>query len=97
MNASQFPVTLPSLLVTVIESGKCYVRWLGDRHGIEKITKVWDKAVVDRERDLKNWVDVLKELVLNKKIRQLFAFANNHYAGHGPTTAKMFWDLWEKK
>jgi uncharacterized protein YecE (DUF72 family) len=24
-----------------------YVRWLGDRHGIEKITQVWDRTVVD--------------------------------------------------
>jgi uncharacterized protein YecE (DUF72 family) len=74
-----------------------YVRWLGDRHDIEKITQAWDKTVVDRKNDLKNWVTVLKELVLNKKIRKLFAFANNHYAGHGPATVKMFWDLWEKK
>jgi uncharacterized protein YecE (DUF72 family) len=74
-----------------------YVRWLGDRHGIEKITQVWDKTVVDREHDLKNWVTVLKELVLNKKIRKIFAFANNHYAGHGPATVKQFWELWNKK
>jgi len=56
-----------------------------------------DKAVIDREDDLKNWVDVLKELVLKKKIRKIFAFANNHYAGHGPATAKLFWDLWNRK
>ena len=73
-----------------------YVRWLGDRHGIEKVTRVWDKTVVDRKDDLANWVTVLKELVLNKKIRQLFAFANNHYAGHGPATVKQFLDLWKK-
>jgi uncharacterized protein YecE (DUF72 family) len=30
------------------------------------------------------------------KIRKIFAIANNHYAGHGPATAKMFWDLWKK-
>jgi len=81
----------------MITADFAYVRWLGDRHGIEKITQQWDRTVVDREHDLKNWVDVLKELVLNKKIRQLFAFANNHYAGHGPATVKQFWDLWEKK
>jgi uncharacterized protein YecE (DUF72 family) len=74
-----------------------YVRWLGDRKGIEEQTETWDKIIVDRRGDLKCWVDVLKELVLNKKLRKLFAFANNHYAGHGPATVKMFWDLWEKK
>jgi len=80
----------------MITADFAYVRWLGDRHGIEKITQTWDKTVVNREDDLKHWVDVLKELVLNKKVRTLFAFANNHYAGHGPATVKMFWDLWEK-
>jgi len=74
-----------------------YVRWLGDRHGIEKTTQVWDKTVVDRTGDLKRWVDVLRDMIFNKKIRKLFAFSNNHYAGHGPATVKQFWELWEKK
>jgi uncharacterized protein YecE (DUF72 family) len=60
-----------------------YVRWLGDRKGIEKQTTTWDKTVIDRTSDLKNWVDLLREMVNSKKIRKLFAFANNHYAGHG--------------
>ena len=37
-----------------------YVRWLGDRHGIEKITQVWDKTVVDRTEELCNWVEIFK-------------------------------------
>jgi uncharacterized protein YecE (DUF72 family) len=81
----------------MITADFAYVRWLGDRHGIEKITQTWDRTVVDREHDLKNWVDVLRELIFNKKIRRVFAFANNHYAGHGPATVKQFWELWEKK
>lgn len=74
-----------------------YVRWLGDRTGIEKQTTTWDKTIIDRTSDLKNWVDLLKEMLNNKKIRKLFAFANNHYAGHGPTTVKLFMDLWRGK
>jgi len=74
-----------------------YVRWLGNRKGIEEQTTTWDKTVIDRTSDLKNWVDLLKEMVNNKKIRKLFAFANNHYAGHGPGTVKLFKDLWDKK
>jgi uncharacterized protein YecE (DUF72 family) len=74
-----------------------YVRWLGDRKGIEEQTKTWDKIIVDRRGDLKKWVEVLKGLVLNKKLRKLSAFANNHYAGHGPATVPLFWDLWERK
>jgi len=74
-----------------------YVRWLGDRKGIEKQTTMWDKTVVDRTSDLKNWVDLLKAMVNDKRIRKLFAFANNHYAGFGPGTVKLFMDLWGKK
>jgi len=74
-----------------------YVRWLGDRKGIEKQTTTWDKTVVDRTSDLKNWVDVCKSLVSNTKVLKIFAFSNNHYAGHGPATAKLFMDLWNKK
>ena len=74
-----------------------YVRWLGDRKGIEKVTTTWDKTVVDRRADLKGWADLLWELVNSKKIRKLLAYANNHYAGHGPATVKLFMDLWGKK
>jgi len=74
-----------------------YVRWLGDRKGIEKQTTTWDKVVIDRSSDLKNWVEVFKSLVSNTKVLKIFAFSNNHYAGHGPATAKLFMDLWNKK
>jgi hypothetical protein len=43
-----------------------YVRWLGDRKGIEAETKTWDKTIIDRKSDLKNWVDVLREMINNK-------------------------------
>jgi uncharacterized protein YecE (DUF72 family) len=74
-----------------------YVRWLGDRKGIEKQTTTWDKTVIDRTSDLKHWVEVFKSLVSKTKVLKIFAFSNNHYAGHGPATAKLFMDLWNKK
>ena len=61
-----------------------YVRWLGDRKAIEKQTTMWDKTVIDRSSDLKNWVDLLKQMANSKKIRKLFAYANNHYARTRP-------------
>ena len=73
-----------------------YVRWLGDRHGIEKITRVWDKTVVDRTEELRNWVEIFTTMVANKKIVKLFAFANNHFSGNGPSAVKLFWSLWKK-
>jgi hypothetical protein len=51
---------------------------------------------VDRESDLRRWVDLLRRLVTDKRIRKIVAYANNHYAGHGPATVKLFWDLWSR-
>jgi uncharacterized protein YecE (DUF72 family) len=69
-----------------------YVRLLGDRKGIEKITKTWDKTIFDRQADLAEWVRILRK-VHQGKIRT-FAYANNHYAGHGPATVEQFQKLW---
>ena len=30
------------------------------------------------------------------RIRKIFAFANNHYAGHAPATVKQIWDLYRQ-
>jgi uncharacterized protein YecE (DUF72 family) len=81
----------------MVTSDFLYVRWLGDRKGIEKQTTTWEKTVVDRQEDLRNWVDLLRRLINDKGIRKTFAYANNHYAGHAPATVKSFLDLWDKK
>jgi uncharacterized protein YecE (DUF72 family) len=72
-----------------------YVRWLGDRKGIEALTTTWDKTVIDRTDDLKNWAALFRQF-LSRNLK-VYAYANNHYAGHGPGTVKLFWDMWEKK
>jgi uncharacterized protein YecE (DUF72 family) len=72
-----------------------YVRWLGDRKGIEEQTKVWDKTIVDRSRELSEWAEILGK-VQKRKI-QIYCYANNHYAGFGPATAEMFQDLWRRQ
>lgn len=72
-----------------------YVRWLGDRKGIEELTESWDKTIIDRTSDLQNWVELLRKV--HERRIQILAFANNHYAGHGPATVKLFSELWNKK
>ena len=71
-----------------------YIRWLGDRKGIEEMTKTWDKTVIDRARDLQEWVEACRNF-LKRKIR-VFAFANNHYGGYAPDTLRLFENLMEK-
>jgi uncharacterized protein YecE (DUF72 family) len=77
-----------------ITSAFTYVRWLGDRKGIEKLTKAWDKTIVDRTSQLKSWVDYLQPI--KKRGVTIYAYANNHYAGHGPATVAQFLTLWTK-
>ena len=78
-----------------ITSDFTYIRWLGDRKGIEEQTKIWDKTIVDREVEISEWVQILKRVVARGI--KAFAFANNHFAGHGPATVKSFWELWNNR
>jgi len=78
-----------------ITSDFTYIRWLGDRKGIEEQTKIWDKTIVDREVEISEWVQILKRVVARGI--KAFAFANNHFAGHGPATVRSFWQLWNNR
>jgi hypothetical protein len=51
-----------------------------DTNSLRALTKDWDRPIVDRTKDLRNWVALLKQMVNDKRIRKLFAYANNHYA-----------------
>lgn len=73
-----------------------YVRWLGDRKEIEAVTQnQWNKTVVNREKDLTDWAAVFRQF-LGRNLK-IYAYANNHYAGYGPGTIKLFWEVYDKK
>lgn len=72
-----------------------YIRWLGDRKGIEQQTTNWDKPIVDRTAELTSWVDYCYQIRQRGVI--VFAYANNHYGGHAPATIAQFLGLWRKK
>jgi uncharacterized protein YecE (DUF72 family) len=69
-----------------------YVRLLGDRKGIEKQTKIWDKVIVDRSRELFEWRDILTKV--RTRGTESFVYINNHFAGYAPATANQFLELW---
>jgi uncharacterized protein YecE (DUF72 family) len=71
-----------------------YVRWLGDRKGIEEQTKTWDRVIVDRSAGLAEWVEVLK--AVHKRKIQIYAYANNHFVGYAPATVELFQELWRR-
>jgi uncharacterized protein YecE (DUF72 family) len=62
-----------------------YVRLIGDRAGIEKITTKWDKVVVDRSSDLRRIAETLRKIAQRADV---LVFVNNHYAGHGPESCR---------
>jgi uncharacterized protein YecE (DUF72 family) len=69
-----------------------YIRWLGDRKQIEAQTMTWDKAVIDRTTELSSWVEFCYQIM--KRGVLIYAYANNHFQGHGPATIAKFLELW---
>jgi uncharacterized protein YecE (DUF72 family) len=76
--------------VNLVTADFTYVRWLGDRKGIEELTRTWDKIIVNRRDDLMKWADVFRQF---SDGIQVYTYANNHYAGNGPETINLFWKL----
>lgn len=66
----------------IVTAGFAYIRWLGDRYAIEKITKTWNERVVNRDDDLAKWIKPINSL-LDDNV-DVFGFVNNHYSGYAP-------------
>ena len=69
---------------------------------------LYRRAITSKESDWIPLTDDSKEdqaikaqTVIEMKNRKLtipiYAYANNHYAGHAPATVRLFWELWDKK
>jgi uncharacterized protein YecE (DUF72 family) len=61
-----------------------YARLVGDRKKIDGLTDRFDRVVLDQRPRLERWAELLRELA--GEVGELFVYANNHYAGHGPAT-----------
>ena len=42
-------------------------------------------------------IELYSQILSLNNVLKVYAYANNHYAGHGPGTVKLFWDMWKKK
>jgi uncharacterized protein YecE (DUF72 family) len=78
----------------VVTADFAYLRWLGDRKGIEELTKRWDAVIVDRTREMETWIPIIRMLL--KRGINLLGFFNNHYAGFGPGSIKLFHEVWQR-
>jgi len=79
----------------VVTADFAYVRWLGDRKGIEARTVRWDKLIVDRAAEMDRWTPALVAL-LERRI-EVFGYFNNHYAGHAPGSIELLRDTWRRR
>lgn len=79
------PADLPPELDT-LTADFAYVRLIGDRRAVEKKSKSFDRVVIDRGERLQRWADLLLET--RERVPETYAYANNHYAGHGPATIR---------
>lgn len=75
----------------VVSSDFVYLRLLGDRYDIEKLTQTWDQTVVDRRRELAEWSAVVDSL-LSRGLK-VYTYVNNHFAGHSPETMRQLLEM----
>jgi uncharacterized protein YecE (DUF72 family) len=68
-----------------------YIRWLGDRKAIERVTKVWNRIVWDRTAEMTTWVDVCKKI--QRRGVTIFGYFNNHWQGYGPASVQLFREM----
>ena len=75
----------------VLTSDFLYLRLIGDRSINEKD---FGKIKKDRTNEMQLWSNILKDIQKNEKnVKTAIIAANNHYAGFGPMTAKLFAEM----
>ena len=70
----------------VLTTDFLYLRFIGDRSIHEKD---FGRIQIDRVLEMQKWAENIKT-VEDERIKLAIVAANNHYAGFGPGTAKMF-------
>jgi uncharacterized protein YecE (DUF72 family) len=63
-----------------------YARLIGDRQAVDERTDRFDRIVLDRSASLERWADLIASC--RDRVADVYCYANNHYAGHGPATIR---------
>lgn len=64
-------------------AGFSYIRWMGPDRSLTDYSRVQ----VDRAPELDAWAAMIP--LLQAQVREVYGYTNNHFAGHGPATARM--------
>jgi uncharacterized protein YecE (DUF72 family) len=59
-----------------------YVRWMGPNRDITDYSRIQ----FDRTRELEAWSQALRTVAI--RVKEVWGYANNHFAGHSPSTAR---------
>jgi uncharacterized protein YecE (DUF72 family) len=62
-----------------------YFRLIGNREAVEKLTTTFDRIVIDRSEELAECARSIEEMARRVPV---VVFANNHFAGFAPQTAR---------
>ncbi len=58
-----------------------YLRWIGDRN-----LSVFNRVRVERGEEIRRWAEWIESV--RERLREVYGYFNNHYAGHGPASAR---------
>ena len=64
-----------------------YVRWMGPNRDLVDYSRIQ----VDRTRELEAWANILPALAA--KVRTVYGYVNNHFAGHSPASVRMLQEM----
>jgi uncharacterized protein YecE (DUF72 family) len=79
----------------VVTTDFVYLRLIGDRSINERD---FGKIKKDRTKEMHLWSNIFKDIQTNEKnVKTAIVAANNHYAGFGPMTAKLFAEMMRLK
>lgn len=70
----------------IVTADFAYARLIGDRKKIDALTTTFDKLVLDQSAGLAKWAELLRATL--ERVPEVYAYANNHYAGYAPETIR---------
>lgn len=77
-----------------LKTGKdIYIRMLGERDRIDKLTTTWGKEVIDRTAETAEWLPIMEKFLGREQ--EVTVYFNNHYEGHAPDSIEKLKRLWK--
>jgi uncharacterized protein YecE (DUF72 family) len=82
VDARWIPRKLMMTLAGRPTSDVAYIRWMGPNRDLVDYSRIQ----VDRRRELESWAAVIA--ALGRRVKTVYGFVNNHFAGHSPASAR---------